>query len=436
VAAVLVAATCACSGGGGAGFWELTRGSDDQMVTACERLFGKPEALGKRLGLELQGDSHSSGTCTYPTVAGALSLTFSEDQPYGEMMKVRGEKYWIGLSSYPAIPSDKQPSALKWLRGRADAISDDYDAWVAGLPVLEESWASADAASGQMDPVRAVGASMSTPAGTVHVASVSVPAFVVVGGSDLRAADGEELVSIALEISRERDISTYEVLVDGVVSAEATEAVGVGVQTGTMTLTMSIPDGAEVVLAATTGEVVQRIDLLTGEVDDDGLSERLGTARRGTVTASKASPKALSASGEDVTSWRGYLDDPYGTSAAWSVAAWDDGPAPDGQEFFRLELKAASTTSAHALTAADAVATVNGVPHPATSWDPQAYTYVFLVPAGADRIEVTVSATLDPAKARWGWNQEPTGSYSGPLVYSWSIDTHDVVAEGSGGWSS
>lgn len=419
------------TGAGETGFWQFTRASEASMPERCEELFGTTSQIGDGLGVTPTGlNEAADGTCTYDTATGGeLQLIVAKKKPANAAVTVHGEVYWVGMNVYPTVPSDKQQQAVDWLTERANAVYDDYETWVQELPALAKGWT--EPSTGFSTPadsnnVKTIDATMTTPAGSVSVISTEQPAYVTVDGEDHRAVEGERLYVFSLEVLRNEDLSSYRVEVDNVNSKKATAALVSDTETGHATLGISVPeDTKNVTLAATTGDTTQRISLLTGKIDDDGLSDQLATARSGLTDAVITEPDTRDADGE-VTTWNGYIVAPYAKQCEWELTTWDQGVAPDNQAFLKVRLAPDETTNARALTAADADAAVNGQKYPATNWDPKSYTYTFLVPAKTDRITVTMKATLNPAKGRWSGD---TGTYSGPQIYSWDIDTYDTLED-------
>lgn len=413
--------------GGKAGVYEFTYGQAADMAEICDGLFGTVDQVSEKLDVPLSEGEPTAGVCTYRTATGGTLFLVADEEEPDTTISVKGDEYWVGVAS---TDLDLQAligrDAMDWLRERANGVQNDFDAWLGSLPKSASGWAVNYATAGLEfvpgETSESQGTMMSIPDGTVSVGGTSTVEYALPEGGATVPADGERFVVARVDIQKTSDETKFTVEVDGKEAPTGTEVLGKGVETGSVTLLVSVPEGSEDVdLVATTGEAVQRISLLDGVIDDGGLSEQLATRTAGEARATVTKPQAIGADGKK--SYYGYLSSPYTETGSWTMTPWDGKSAPDGQVFLTLALDPGSTTNAEALGAGNAKAIVNGTDYAASDYKAETYTYTFLIPAEAPRVDVSLDVNLDPAKADWYGSP---GTYDAPLNYTWSIDPNAV----------
>ena len=271
-----------------------------------------------------------------------------------------------------------------------------------------------------MDPntstIETLDGTLSTPSATVHVASVAHPIFLMVDQEELAPGKDEQFVVADVTITQFDDMTvtpSYAIEYDGQPAGDAAaEALKVLVRGSSTQIALSVPtDVEDVTLVVTTGDVPQAISLLTGDVKDNGESDRLGTAVSGVSSATYTEPEILDETGELTTKYDSWYAD-YSKSVDWTITPWlaSQGWAPSGDNHFVLDLAPVSPEAALPLTVEDATVTINGMQYAPVSYSPAEYAFTFLIPENVDRINAELRVTIDTAQLSadaWSHAWEP-----------------------------
>lgn len=440
VAAVL--AGCG-SDGPSIGYHALTYAESDDLATACEDAFGAGEQVAARLGqevdLQYSAEHSGEGMCAFTSehddVVGLLVTTST---PEGALVRAASGDFTVALfavdstgAAWPDVP--EREKVKRWLTARAESVVDDHDAWLRTLPSLGAGWSSgpdgfdAEGLEPEDEP-----ATLRTPWASVDVRPVTAPEHLVVEGARSRAGDGLRFVVVDVAVtpaaptrqSGGTDTDTRRpglaVLADGepVDAADALDALD---EDGRRLVALVVPDTAEDVrLAVTSGSATQRVSLLDGEVDDDGLGERLDDA---TSDSSGGEAESATATLPDGTTQRVGILGSYSDVADWSFSPWDDDAetfVDEGSASFTFTPQAVSPERALPLTAESVTLTTGGTQVPVASFDPPSLTYRFVVPADADQLTVTLATQPETGYLRglWWWED---GSTTGTATQTWHI---------------
>ncbi|NUU19475.1 hypothetical protein HP550_19680 [Cellulomonas humilata] len=444
--AALSLSACASDGDGSAiGFNEITRAQSDTLTSACEQFYGEPKQVASRLGLSLEleyaPDGSANGTCEYTSqYDDTIDLVVSEKKPEGDLVRAKGEKYYVALytrdssgNDWPGI--ENVDKAKKWLESRAKAVTEDYDTWLASLDPADGEFA----ARGDQFRTEEAGESgaLTTPGSTVTVLPLGTADYVVVDGTYLRPADGQRFVFADLTVvddARSTNELAYELRVDGQPAGDAAQEVlaGATADGATASLCISVPKGAaDVSLVAAIGGAAQAISLLTAEIEDDGRSELLQKDFAGGADAELMFPREVEADGETSGWSNGSWSRAYSTSAAIAAQAFSSVAqewAPEGQRFLGLTLDPDSPEDSAALTLADATVTINGQAYPALTWDPELSLFRFLIPSDPARVQIELKVTPDVSRLSNAWG---TVDYTldGPVTYEWIVDPSQLRAD-------
>lgn len=440
LAAAVVLGGCG-SDGPSIGYHALTYAESDDLATACEEAFGNGEQVASRLGqdvdLTFTAPDSGGGVCAFRTARDdVIGLAVTTSPPQGTLVRATSGAYTVSLlavdssgASWPDVPDREK--VKRWLTERAESVVDDHDAWLRTLPSLGAGWSSgpdgfdAEGLEPDEDP-----STLRTPWASVDVRTVASPDHLVVDEARSRAGDGLRIVVVDVAVTPARstrqsgDADTRRpelaVLADGkpVGATDALEALD---EDGRRLLALVVPDTAEdVQLAITSGSATQRVSLLDGEVDDDGLGERLDDA---TSDSTGGEAESATATLPDGTSQRVGILGSYSDTADWSFSPWDDEAeafVDEGSASFAFTPQAVSPERALPLTAESVALSVDGTPVPVTSFDAQTLTYRFLVPADVERLTVTLATQPETGYLRglWWWEE---GSTTGTATQTWSI---------------
>lgn len=422
----LLLAGCGADEGGGVGFNEFTRASAAEMPNICEMFFGDADSVGSRFDTTVFESEHVH-ECTYETSGGEwIGLGISDSKPEAPSVG-RGENYY----AYAYYSMDLEPDVLEtigsWLERRASAIEDDFEDWIAELPHAEEALVSSEGsfAYDESTKTTSLSGTLLTPASRVSVSGVSKPTFVSLDDEPTQPAEGQQFLNVSVSISalsiEGAPKAVYHAEIAGEKFEEATEALDRVVAGAASELLLSVPvDANEVDLVATVNDETQRISLITGVVDDEGRSERLASAKQGSLEFIRTRPEVTDE--DDYSRWVGYSD-PYDDYATWSSTPYSDteGWAKADEHFLVIGLVPDTPESAHELTTADAVLDINGQDYKATSYDPATHSLIFSIPSTTSRAKVTYQATLDTS-LMGSW--ESGYKMDGPEKNVGSIDFH------------
>ncbi|WP_147525123.1 hypothetical protein [Cellulomonas timonensis] len=392
---------------------------DSEMLAICEGFFGDAESIGKRLGLTLY-DAQRGGECRYETnTDGELWLRVAAEKPTDVSMFARGDEYFVAIELLDAngndleVAADKQESVAKWLQDRANAVEDDYDEWLTTLPAVSSGFAAIgdDFRMGDDNSFdeAEVNQALHTPSAVVRVHSLLTPRHVVVNGEEMVASENRRIIVPVFDVgATHSDASqTYALYFDDVpAGAEAAQALEEVIYGAADKIALSVPkDVKDVTFVVTTGEIAQSVSLLTGEVKDNGESARLATTASGDSAAPKLiQPIVLDPEGDPVPGFDHNWDGTYFGQTAWTMTPWSDQDewAPAGQSYLILDLEPWQRSFQYMLppTTADATVAVGGKDYPAVAveTDADSHVWTFLVPEGAQQLNVSIALKLDTAR--------------------------------------
>ncbi|MFC6152949.1 hypothetical protein [Nocardioides yefusunii] len=462
LAAAGLALTSCGAAGGEVGYNAYTTTDTNDMPQVCEEFLGSPEDVAKKLDLDIElFDEPSAGECRYVSQADdEVRFTIETDKPSSAIAFGKGEKYYLALRAEDTegndlkFSSDVRKDISQWLQEKADQITDDYDEWFKGLPAVTEDYASAEATyTSNYEDEDGEGenqATLFTPAGEVVLATVEKPKYLGAREVAERPADDHKFIAPILgfnfdgantdeygeETAPESDASvlpTFSIEVDGATRDSAKEALAGIVSSGaTGSLVLSIPkDAKDVSLVATTGELVQKLSLLTGKIDDNGFSKTYAENHVvGTSDGDFTAPEAKLPDGDtrEIGGWSSWRAD-YSETMKWRYTPWDPVKqqlAPADKMFFTVILDPVSPEAVEPLTAADMTVEINGKTYKATNFDPKAYTYNFEVPKGAQRFNVTLKTKILVKELKDEYWYKPGTTLTGPAVNTWTVDPNNV----------
>jgi len=453
-ASALITLSGCGSSGGSIGYNAFTRAADADMPALCEAFLGDSESVGGRFGLTLYESDMYGGACLYETnTGGQLALTVADENVDDATLYARGEKYFTAVTivdsdgEHSGIATDKRESVTKWLEGRANAVTDDRDQWLADLPTVAPGYARSSGfyidTTDSPEP-RSLSGTLYTPAAEVYVSSLTTPHYLNIDETETAAGEDEKFLVSGVTITKydtAEVVPEFFLTYDGeAAGADADKALNDVVVGSTTQIALSAPkDVKDVALVVKTGDSSQSISLLDGAVKDNGESARLQDAVAGVSSATFSAPEILDERGSDVYRWSSWYPD-YSKDASWSVTPWSatDGWAPEGQAHFLLTLEPVSPEAVLPLTAADAKVSINGTDYPASMFDPKTYTFHFLIPEGVARINVRAEMKVDTSQLDSdprSWNQEWGEGYSlgKNETFQWAIDPNNVPDDGSVG---
>lgn len=433
----LALAGCSGSEGGEVGFNAFTRASAGDMPTLCEEFFGDAERISAQFDVDVYVEEPSSNTCVYETSGGdTIYLGIADVKPDATSVG-RSEGYYAFANYSLTLEDDVAKEIGPWLERRAAAVTDDLETWTAELPRADAALASDDVAydpmGQELDPVEQLSGSLLTPASRVAVLGLSRPAFVDVAGEMTQPAEGHDFVQVALSVHAleldDAPKATYHVEANGTQLASAAAVLDRVVAGAAYSMLLSIPEGTTSLdLVATVAEGTQKISLLTGAVNDEGRSERLALAKQGSLEFARSQATASDADGDEA--WRFSYDQPYSSYATWTSTPYSTsgGWSKAGEHFLTVDLEPSTPEAAHELTAADAVVTINGQEHAATSFDPASHAFTFVIPDTTSRYRVDFQAIVDTSIIDDEWDWDSSWTLDGPEKNTASVD---VFAAGS-----
>lgn len=275
-------------GSGPIDFHALGKAGPGEAEALCTAAFGTEDELGDLFGVGLTYRSGGGGRpCAYETDDGGtvvLSVLDFRPPPLpGFDLTALGERYAAVVSTVPPAPPALADPARRarlqaWLDGRAHAVVDDHDAWLATLPAVEQPYVAINGYEldpfGLAQPYVELTGRLVTPSRTIGVTGVRRVSYLRVreDAGPVRAGEGREfllatLVSESNPGAAPADV-TVRARVDGVdVGAVPLPADTVADSDVTTDLVLSVPVGAtEVELVITTDGTEQAISLVDGTV--------------------------------------------------------------------------------------------------------------------------------------------------------------------------
>lgn len=469
--AVVIVAFSACSSDGDAagaiGYNAYLAASGQERVGLCRTFLGSSEGIAKRLDLdvELFEEFEPSG-CAYRSQANDIVFfSISEDRPDQTLAFGKGETYYLGM--WAVAPDGKRvllderarKDLSDWLQGRAQAIEDDYEEWYAGLTTLDTDFVAggdeyaADAeyaadedAGGTQASAERKRATLRTPAGSINVdAAGQGPDFLGSRTDARRPPPGHKILATSVELVfpdatsgewyesaagfEELPTPATEVTVEvnGVLHERATGLVsGFPIKGGAAPLILVVPDDVDdVALVATTGEFAQRVSLLTGEIDDDGFTERYESAHKADVAyGSVDEPRVRWPDGSAFQVEPNLWPPSYGSVMRWRYSPWHSWlqrPAAQDAMYFAVQLMPESPEKAEPLRASDMTAEVDGVRYQAVDFDAGSYVYTFELPRGAHQADVELRTTIKVAQHKDSLWYRPGVRVIEQPVNRWSV---------------
>ncbi|MFS0700737.1 hypothetical protein AB6N24_12270 [Cellulomonas sp. 179-A 4D5 NHS] len=446
-AAVVVLAGCSGTEST-TGYYAFVAAEDSPMAERCAQFFGEPDAIGERLGLTLYPTQEERGVCVYDTSDGGRAvLGLSKERPDEAQVMARGEGPFYAFlflvtsdGSARPVEASRRTDLVSWLERRAGAVEDDFDAWVAALPPVEDGYVDVGgyevdpSAGAEQDPLEGL---LRTPSATVRVTSVVRHDFLMVDDSAVSAGDGNEFLLSDLTVTQVEDpevMPSYSIEIDGEDRGSGTqEALSALVRAGTAAqVAVAVPsDAGDVRLVVRTGSDVQAISLIDGSVHDEGQSDRLEAAASGEVSMERTDPRMRTPEGKDLTF---YPEQYYAGTVAWTLNPWSptSGWAPKGQVFLALTLRPLESNKAFPLTPADITGVADGQEYGATSFDAASYTFQHLVPEDVSRVTAQLRITPDPVQLGSPSNWRDGYTLTGPIVYDLAIDPNQARAAQDG----
>lgn len=297
---------CSSDNGGALDLYAAQTASPADLAGMCSRWLGTDDQVSKRIGATVAFDlarAQGSGRCAYSSMSGdEFTVDFAAD-PAGDSSVIASG---VGVSMVAfrldsgSVPIDKLDGLSEWIDGRAAAVVDDHDAWLASLPQADpDTWLTLpysdlmvlDGLDPQQLRQRDALGTMTVPNGTVTTYGTLESQVARVDGTLTRAPDGGAFVVVGLngeDQGSSADVrlefgadASLDVSWESLASADAEGS-------GSAWVAVAGSADRDVRAVVALDGVDQQIDVATGKLSDPGLSEEIARSAQSSVDASEA----------------------------------------------------------------------------------------------------------------------------------------------------